>query len=834
MSNAATSSQAISPLPPDAEASGFAPVDDTNDTADFSRLIEDTEFVAFLNKIGDFAAAQSNSQDQWERRRKTVQLRKYMLGEYYGVFDKHRGWYSEKEEGDGIYYSPETATFLDTLLKDLVKTKPQKRCEARDADRADKREAARVAEKLLQMDDDQDNTPKRSQREWKWNLLTAGETYRITYFDAQKTGRGITKEKFEKVLIGGGQPAFYCPLCSSTSADAEGKCPQCGNPQLDEYRPLGTEISVKRGFEYQQIGDVDYDVPDALEMTVIGETDKIDEALMVYRQRMIPRCVLADALGDDKLPTTDTPDALSYKPLFDNDSGATVEEFRPLHYEEFWVAPAVVANYTFPSNTPLKNGKVIGKATKGKELFPCGFYFSRISKTVKMLYPQSIGESLSHCVNAIGESFHGVGEWDLIELQDQATEAKSMKMNSMLLDSTQPLIVREGVVDTENFENKFGLVIEAKDYPRDRDLKDAMMRLPAGNPPGEAYQMGEQIKGEMQSRVGAFSTQSDAPDVKAMGTATGIAAISNQSSERRSPALQLYAQMTVDQAYQALELRQKYWPQKMYGPIAKDLGSDAVKWFMECNIRQDINITVLPNSWMPRTETQKQAGLQAFLQLTGQLIAAKGDPKLLDEVIRQGNEVFGGGINFGDFESESIEAQLRLDKLREVGEFVEQQFGEQIYDEMGMIRQEAIALAYSGAAELLRIVGSEPNMFSSVPLDPMFDTHTEFEESYTDWLKTAEGRGSTAFIRTLVRNLAELHIKAENYRMMKLNEFSKVAQIPDLQAELVANDAAHDQALEHGAQDAEQQLEAGAEQKAQDIVMQGAAAQLMPPEAGTS
>lgn len=805
MSNEATEKQAINALPPDANPLALAPIDDAKEP-DYKSLLDNQDFKDHLNKIADYATRQSNSSAMWERRRKAVTLRKYILGYFYGVFDKTKGFVSGKEEGDGIYFDPQTPTVIDVLVASLVKTKPQKKCEARSGDeRIDKREAARVAEKLLQMDDDQDFTPKKQQREWKWNLLAAGETYRITYFNTNKQGCGFDEDQYEVKVIKGGDTASYCPICGSTGTDEANKCVNCKNPQMDTFTAKDTTVSLNKGSKYQQVGDVDWDSPDSLEMTVIGETDDISEALIVKRDRMIPRCVLEDALRADNLPDTDTPESLNYKQMFvDTQGGEGMKEFRLLHYEEFWVAPAVIASYAFPNDTPMEGGGTVRASTKGKDLFPNGFFFSRVKKDIREVFPQSIGECLSHCSNSIGEGFHGQGEWDLIELQDQATEAKSMKMNSMLLDSTQPLVVREEYIDAENFENKFGLVLPT-DLPLEHGLSELMSRVPAGRAPAEAYSLGEEIKGEIQQREGTFSTQSDAPDIKAMGTATGISAITNQAVGRRGPALQLYAQMEVDQAYQKLELRQKYWCKKMYQPIAKELGGDAVKWFMDCNIRQDLNIKVVPGSWMPMEEDDKKAGFKDFLAIAGQIIAAKGDPKMLDDVLRKANEIFGGGIDFADYETQSIEAQLRLDKLRDVGAFVEQQFGQALYGPDGSVNEEAIGLAYLHTADLLKITHEKSDaedIFAKLPLDVMFDTHTEFEEAYTDWLTTADGRAASSFIRTLVRQLADFHVQAEAYRQYKLKQYANIAQVPDLQANLVEQDAMHSQASDHAQQDA--------------------------------
>jgi hypothetical protein len=794
------------------------------DSNTYQKLAKDPEVVTFLNQIGDYAVAQSNSPKMWDRRRKSVKLRKYILGEYYGIFDQKNGWVSAKDEGDGIYFDPQTATYIDDLLASLVKAKPKLQVEARDPERIDKKEAARVAEQLLERDD-AEFSPKRQQREWKTNLLAAGETYRIAYFNKNKPGAGYSKPQYIPHEIQGGDKASYCPLCSSTTADETGKCANCKNPQMDEYQVQSTTIQKKLGTVYEQIGEPDYDVPDALEMTVIGDTDQIGEALIVLRQRMIPRCVLEDALGIENLPKTGTPETLSYKQLFsDNNTGSGLEGMEPLLFQELWVAPAVYAHYKFPKDTPTKGGQVMPEGVKGRDVCPDGFYFSRVEKRITQFFPQCAAECLSHAANSIGEGFHGQGEWDLAELQDHLTELKSLKMNSAMEDSTSPLLIRQGLADAENFENKPGLIVEVgQDFPSDQPLTNAMTRVPMAGLSSEVYGLSEEINGQMQHRVGAFSTQADAPDTKAMGTATGIATIDARSLGRRGPALALYAQMLVDHAYQRLEMRRKYWPQNMYSGVAKELGMDAVKWFMQSNVSQDFKISVIEDSWMPQTDMMKKAGFEAYAGLAMNVLSAKGDVQGLDELLRAANEVYQVGIDFGDAEAQSVEAQLRLDKLRDVAAFVEQQFGPLLFDpQTGQINEEALSVAYAQTAQMLRlqfaVKDAAAQNFADKPLDPMFDTHSEFEEAYTDWLRTADGRAASLFVRLAVRQLADYHVQAEAYRQMKIAEYSQLAQIPQAEGDLMMNEAQKNQ-----------ENDQNAEQTAQAVAAQHAAPQPPPP-----
>lgn len=799
-----TSQQAISALPPEArdDAAALAPVSEAKGAVSPADLSVDLN--KFLNQVADFADAQANSTFAWERRRQTVGLRKRILGEYYGIYDTRSGvWASGKNEGDGIYYDPTVATFIDDLVSKLVKSRPKLVCKARNPDLIDKREAAKLAEKLLGLDDELTFTPKRQQREWKTNLLCGGETYRITYFNPGKDGSGFDQDKREPVEIEGGDEAHYCALCDGTSVSDDGNCATCGNPQVDSIVAQSTTVMVKKGTEFKQVGDVDYDIPDCLEMTVIGETDDVSEALIVMRDRVIARCVLEDALGQKIDAEPSIPARLRYKQLFADSANnykyggssgqASMREFDLLHYQELWVAPAVYASQTLPKDTQLKGGGVAKAGAKYREAFPDGMYFSRIKQDIYNLYPQSTSECLSHAANSLGEGFHGRGEWDLNELGDQMTEAKSLKFNSAMNDSVSVLLIREGAADLNDFENKPGQMIPVSEDLKDTQLDNIAYRVEGGSLPTEVYGLSDELKGQAQQRVGAFNTETDAPDIRAMGTATGVNALSQNSLGRRGPALELYGQMFVDQAYQKLQLRKNYWPKKMYAQVASDLGDDAVKWFMDCDLKQDIIISVVPDSWMPQLDNQEQSNMQAFMSMFGQVLAAKGDMALIDDLVRKGMQVFDTGLDLGDYEQESVEAQIRLDKLQDVASFTESQFGDKLYDpQTGDVITQALTLCYQQTATLLKIKHEQADaqdIFYSLPIDVMFDDHKEFESSYSDWLRTAEGRAASPFVRLLVRQLAEYHVQAEAYRQLKMNQYSKVPQTADLQSDIVAQKA---------------------------------------------
>lgn len=797
-----------------------------SDNRTISGVIANETFHEFLHSLAEACLRHSTKPEMRQRRAKAVKMRKYLEGDYLGYYDQLLGWRNLKNEGDGIYFEPAMASFVANVVSVLIKTAPKPYAQPRLESNRTASNAAHVAQMLLEMEEVKD--PLSRQIEWKWNMICGGETYRLTYFDPTKAGKGYQQEQFfEKTREA--EMAAYCPLCDWASGEGEraeeqempeqemgeneegeasagpqipAACPQCGNKHLDIMKAGEQAISVFGGTSYTQVGDVCTEICDPLEMIVIGDCRDIKDALMVSRNRIIQRALLEEALGVENLPKTEIPEMLIYKRDFNPsffDDEINLPALDMLHYQEVWVAPCIYSSFKFKEDVQTIGGEVIKRGTKLIDIFPEGFYFSRVGKQITEIYEQRIQDVWTHTVNEIGSGFYGVGEWDLLELQDHLTDAKSMKMNSMLFDSTQPMLLRGGYIDAESFENKFGLILPVDpSYPLESPLNNLVDRVRASSPPAEAYQLGEEIKGQMQQRVGAFSTASDAPDIRAMGTATGIAALSEHSLGRRIPSLQLYAMMEVECAYQALEARQRYWPPEMLKEILKDVSDEEVADFYQSDIRRDVVINVEESSWMPKLELQRQQAFEAFMRSAGAAIAAKQSPEIVDELLRQAVKTFGVDFDFADIKATESEARIRLEVVRRIAREMESIPGALTPE--GDASAEAIMQVLYTAAEQLKlktVPEDTMDLYASLPIDSMFDAHEEYQNFYSDWLMSAEGRNETLFVRNAIRALAKFHLEAQFYKEMRLKSLMNAASIPDEVAKEVAQraDAENQQAI---------------------------------------
>lgn len=856
-------------------------------------LRENEEFIRELNRLASYVDAQGQ-QGKLERRRKTVKLRNQICGNYLGFVDDTGKWIDKSDDADGLYYDPETATYVDVLVASIVKSRPVMRARAKQEEKIDKRETAKVAQIIL--DSSKENaTAKKTQKEVKLNLIAAGETYRYTYFNPEKQGHGFDETVYQPFMVGTDEEVWYCPMCNqngkvsratqekpTTSLQIEtgeaaktenpaeqrfihaqtaieemasepdteqlpGACPNCAFSNLKSFQRKSLNIKLKRGTNYKNIGDVESEFVDPLEMTVFGECDSIADALAVQRNRTLPRCVLEDIFEDTHLPSTTIPYYLRKNSDANSDNlsenqSAGGREFEPLHFQETWLAPAVYSRKKFPQDTILKNGSVIKRGTRWREIFPRGLYFARVADKGVNLYGQASGDCWSHSVNSVSEGFHGIGEWDLSAMQDQLNEVSSMKMNSLLYDSTSPLVFRSKYIQGGQLKNKFGLTIPVgDDYPLEHDINDIARRVPTSPGIPEAYSLAEDLRSRMVNRTGAMTSQSGGmADMQAVSkTATGYQLWYEHTLGRRAPMLALRAEMEVEQAYQILELKQKYWCAAMLEFAEKETGAEAVKWFLQCDIRRDIVIEVIPDSWMPQTETQKKVEFREFLEIIAPLIEAK--PEIVDGILSKVSDLY-RSFDLTEHQSDTTEAQIRIERIIEIAEFVEKsavrmQIPAALPEQnpntgtFAMVPNPyLIDAVMNNAAQVLKIVHAENDSFKSYPVDLMFDDHAEFEKVYTKYLKTGEGRRASGFVRACVNHLAIAHRKASFELLREIKRLGLAAEEPQMTAEQIVADAEHQRTLAQNedvhAQSLEQQGEAQMQQMAIGAIGEGIASQI--------
>ena len=731
-----------------------------------------------------------NADAEMERLRLIVKMRKFYSGHQVGYVSKvDNRWVDKKKRGDALYVDPVLASFVDINVAQIVKSRPTIKVTARSADRVDKEQSALYAQELLQ--DAQQNlfTANFLQREAKIGLQLSGEAYRITSYDQNVKGTEVRVPVTEQKTVAPQAKIWNCPACEQTGeidevikgqfAAGTFTCPKCGYWRVEQITAEPFETSVITGYRDVPAGDVRCESPDPLEMKVIGDGGDIGEALAVTRDRLIMRGVLETEYKNVTIPSTSTPVKLQYVQDLKLDSPQSGmradsqesskggEQFELLHFKEVWLDVSAYGGYTFQKDTYLpelskpKDKRTLVKAgTKLEDVknergdYRWGAYFQKVGDLILDIYPCDKKKHLTHCVNNIGESFHGLGEWDLLPLQEQKNVLRSLMFAKEKYDSLSPTMVRTSWVDPQKLaqaRSTANAIIPVSNLPDDARLENAVARVQPGQGVSGAYQLDGIIANSMQYRTGANTLESGAPDMAdRQRTATAVQAAMSQSEGRRGPMLQLRAEMERQQAFQILQLRKENWPEQMYASLDKKVGGDAGRWFRESDVYRDFKIEVVPESWWPQTAQQRKDDLIALRSL-----ANPADAQLQKAIWNRATELWGRDVDITSYQSDKIEARIRLERLRQVAEFLEKEAGVPVYDVQG-----PVVSMVNLCIEKSRLIPELPPLdINGEPIctNAILDRHDEYIDAYSSWLLTSEGRQASSFVRAVINRVIVKH-----------------------------------------------------------------------------
>lgn len=737
-----------------------------------------SSIVAYLNKVADdFYLSDKSNSDRKRQLTRTDRLRRYMMADHNGTIGENGDYDDLTGMGDEYFFDPKLNTYLATIMPELLQAQTKIVVRPKQSNEIKFRRVAEFLQKNYEDWLTKTNTINKRQRAIKWNLLPAGDTYRFLFLNEKRIARMVEKPVGKKKQVESKVKSgkWNCPECDASGllsdldmkdGDSTVICPQC------HYQAVKVSPSLRVSFEETDetetvpMFDLDFEVPDANEITVIWTDDEIGNALAVIRTKNIARCLVEEAFPNQKIPKGNIDD--SDKPEYFSDSDDNIPtNTETIRVQWIWLNPSVYRNArtTRPEQIRISEGKDINvpkDSTILKEIFRDGLHYIRAGeKTILQTYEQSISSVWTHTVNEISSRGYGTGEWELLELQYQKNEARTQRMQKLLNDSTEPIVERGGFIDS--IPNQHGARIVVNDAPPEMPLNSIVTRLPSASFPAEATEMERQIDGDMQARLGAMATGSaDMPDMNAVkGTAQGYRQYQNHTLERRRPLLQMMADnLDCRMFYQYWKAFRDYQSQAAAESYFDNYPKEVVEWFYEMDVERDFEVTVLPNSFMPKTTEQRQIEFVNRFQIASALY--QGDETKMAEVAAEFEEVFGS--NLADEQNEEqTEAQLRLDKVIEAAQRIEagqKKFGQGVVDANGFVSMNLVNTALAQATKLTKTLQTPLDPFPDKPIDVLLDEHEEIIDVYQDYLRSSNGRQLSQFVRMVIKALIVVHSQA--------------------------------------------------------------------------
>ena len=754
----------------------FTPVDpdvlpDERAQEERDRQADCPELLLFLKRTCD--AIQKKDEELWERIiNEQVRCIAYFDNRQYGVARGGIFQDAKWEAGDIRPIDNRYLVQVNKLMMEMMRSQPKIEVTATDPNDTLKVEAAKFAQHRINEARKRAWKASERQREAQ-SLLLKTITWRYIKFDTtSKDGPKERRPKKEMRQYGQTTSVRACKLCGHPMKAVEDQslpypheCINCGGNQAKEIQTSPKQQEVVTGYDEVNGGCVKLMHIDPMMVRIdLDARGSVADSQFLWYHQLVNRCILEEhypqasikaASGEPHVADryknslqaapSNSPDA----GYIGNDSGERDSmggnQLEKCPLDLIWLDPVMYRRVKFKTDQRLLGGRVLPAGTELGKLFADGMCVARNSDQILDVYGEDKNRKWLFCVYGIREhALHGQGTTNLLGPQDTRNEIKSYLIANLMYNAAPREFLRDGAI-TGNRLPALNEVAIVKVNAADKPVQGYGYEKVAGTSmPEQAVNLYESENGAMQEGAGTSSLSSEgaAADVKALGTATGVAAMRDQAVGRMGPNLMLITEMEEECAYLVLEHELENFPEERYMKMANQavtaaetdgsvtFSMDGIRAFVKSNPRSDFNITAAPGSWMPRTETERKANFAAFAQFAS-VIADKFQqiPALAQRFIAAGAEAYDIDIEIGGWNPTALFAMARIRLFAKTVEIMAKHRVTEPSDE-----NVAAVILYTPDAAI----------------NNEMDNHILFREFYKQWWASDEGRTAPALLRAVI------------------------------------------------------------------------------------
>jgi hypothetical protein len=533
--------------------------------------------------------------------------------------------------------------FVKALVKEWVRSRARLRVNARYNSRRLKA-AARFADTLVQQAQERIQNELFRQHEAKFAFLT-GNYFRYSYIDVDVEAPTVRVPKLEQETI------YRCTECSFQSKESFTNCPYCGAPTeqmafnriagYNKYkiaRPQTKVIDsrlVKLPLAARNLAECNYlrywyaaDIKDA----------EREFGIKVSAGNVVNNPILLYILATER------------------DNGAA--DFSGVGWSPYAERVEVIKLWLRPDY--YKHIKIAGKPLIDD--YPSGVLFTFVRDELVRAEESSIEEHWSHgTYDALPESIYGDGLDDAIIDGQKINELRAMRMEAVVYGGFSKKFVNSRAVDLSLVNNDASYVPLNKTVDVGTDIRNVVLDTPPIQLSSELEAELTALERDMRAKTGAVPVVVGEADEE-LKTATGMSIVRDSALAILGIPLSIRAMVDVNWAYQILELEQKSFNPEYHLKHLGDYSRYEAEAFYQCDVRNDLQLTVDSQSWIPRSEAEIRADFERFLSL-GLLNA-----QVPLQIKKKALEIYKIPMNLDTIQPAVRVAEQRLDMLLKMGE----------------------------------------------------------------------------------------------------------------------------------------------------------------------
>lgn len=782
--------------------------------------VDMAEWIRLIVKL----IAEENSEEELRRVRKVTKMMRYYRGEQRGFWSASTGeWITiqpddfEPRDAAMLLINNQMRPMVKSLAKEWARSRSRMKVRARD-DTVQKKGAARYATAYIEKYQDKLMPESFRQTEGKSAFL-AGNYLRWTYYDKTRNKHSASIPKLEKVTREG-LSYWWCPDCDR-EGDIEqlpGKgmagrenCPECG-AKAQVVKGKTKTFSKYAGVEKEIVGCPGTRLVDVREVKVHIRARSIEQTPYLMWTQYVMCAALKNLFRWAKIkPVTPSP-VTRYIQETELSTGATgvmqtslinVDNYGAglggmTEHRRLWLRPTLYFDLKAKQDLKLGSGKTIKQGEHFIDSYPDGMFVWVCGEEILDIDRDVMDDYWTHgAYDKLIESFWGDGTEDMLQMQELVNEMQSLMVENIIYNASPKIIYNPFLIEAAMMSNNPSEMVpmsrNAKrgDQPRDAVFQMAGMSITQDVP--IAMEAGIET---MRTQSGAHLAMQGSNDPR-LTTATAMAIARDASVAQLGPPLALKAEVDVTWAYQILKMSQKYWVDGVSDKLLGNYTLQEAKWFKECNLEEDLEITVEPGSFIPRTELEVRSDFLNYITAGG-IPLGFANPQIPYEIKSEAARLFRMPIDLDKLQPDIRNAALRIEQV---------QAATQVLINAGVIVEETESDEISAM------------IVADVPVDLYIDDHEVYMNTYSAWLKTDPGRFAPMVVYQAVQMLIQRHKEAlEQLQDEQFSHQAKYAMTAQAMQGMLETEAANQQTTaESQAKVAEEQAKAatGAQQSAQ-------------------
>jgi hypothetical protein len=667
------------------------------------------------------AYSQEDRERDWLQYTKFVMGEKFFQGEQFGRVSKFDGsWRTRKKtEGDPLFSHNYVRGHATAILTQWVQSRTEVTVvPLPDGDAYDQNKGSgKVAKSIIDHYDDELLDEKFKQRECMYGQIT-GQLLRYTFWNPKK-GKEVERPEYENEAVEG-VSTFTCADCgmsggleeldagsidgdisdgllaghggdvrldeqslpepNQADAQQEMACPHCGSTDLIIEEGEQSELPKISGYDKVKTGDVDVrGIPRYQVKFDQVPNDFKQIQWLRWREKARPETIRAElpnfgsarSGGESDDPGTRATEVLAqsvgnifggHAPFSDGTKG----ERDLVTVDRWWFKPSCYCDYVFKADYKLSSGQVVPAGTKAHDIFPNGLFVLVVADEIVDFRNEDLHRHWVHTPMILVPSrIDGDGLLDdLIEPQQEANALDGLSYANARYVAGSGLIYRPEFISRTDIPNK---PFDAAPIKPGTDptipLQNMMMYLPRPDLGQGVYVHKSQLLEFMQWSTKNYSTSVGAPDQN-IDTASGQQIASQASRSQRAPELALYAQMVVDWMTQVLILFQENATDAMYFPHKGKVGEMDGQWFKGSDIPSSFVLSLVPRSYIPKSEMERRQDLMGFLGMFGGLAGLIMAMQSVPELVEEAKERFNISFDIKQLDLTATVARQRLEAMK--------------------------------------------------------------------------------------------------------------------------------------------------------------------------